>query len=50
MSVKSESSDRLAAGQGEKPFKRRRFQPEILDIDVGPVLLSRELRNSAYLR
>ena len=51
MSVKrepSEASERLP-GSGQH-FKRIKLQPEILDIDVGPVLLSRELRNSAFLR
>ena len=46
MSVKREPSE-VSSGQ---QFKRLKLQPEILDIDVGPVLLSRELRNSAFLR
>ena len=52
MSVKrepSESCERLPASHHQ--FKRLKLQPaEILDIDVGPVLLTRELRNSPYLR
>ena len=47
MSVKSEASERLP-GHGQ--LKRVKLQPEILDIDVGPVFLSRELRSSTYLR
>ena len=45
MSVKREPRE-----ASSEHFKRIKLQPEILDIDVGPVLLSRELRNSAFLR
>ena len=49
MSVKSDPGDRLT-GASHQHFNRLKLHPEILDIDVPPVLLSRDLRSSTYLR
>ena len=48
MSVKHKASDVL---ENYKPVKKIKLEPEILDIDVGSRILSREFnRNAAYIR
>ena len=46
MSVKHKSSLETVA----RPLKRRRLEADILDIDVGPALVTREYRSAAYIR
>ena len=48
MSVKHKASDVL---ENYKPVKKIKLEPEILDIDVGSRILSREFnKNAAYIR
>ena len=49
MSVKHKSSPG-SLDSVSRPLKRRRLQPEVLDIEVGPALMTREYRSAAYIR